>query len=125
MAITLKHLKALSEEYNFGYDDARRFLGHKVPQKATGCSKSGTCVAAVKPIKVLAEVPKTRGKTGYQTFVSEASSLITGKLHQKHNGKIPRGAFQSEASRLWKALDEHSREQWNLKAATANARGRV
>ena len=134
MAITLKHLKALSEECNFDYSEARRFLGHDVycdfemnPRKFMRDNASGKAPQAqikspqAQP-KVLDKTldkshDKSPPKTGYHLFMSEKKASINSALKKQHGDSVPRGAFMKEASTQWKALTEKTQKSWKDKVS--------
>ena len=134
MSITLKQLQALSEEFEFDYNEARKFLGHTEPKKRGRPSKKvdsdsddEVCVKDEKKPRA----PRNDNKTKKQnTPRSETKKQDTSKSEAKKSkggGRGPsgynlfvkhQGKSITESAKEWKALSDAKRASWNSKAAT-------
>ena len=141
MSITLKQLQALSEEFEFDYNEARKFLGHsepkkrgRPPKKVDSDSEDEVCVTSkcVKDDKK-PRSPRNDNKTKKQdTSKSEAKKQDTPRSETKKTGASKSGGRPpsgynlfvkhqgkpiTESAKEWKALSDAKRASWNSKAA--------
>ena len=83
------------------------------PKKPKGLNKDGS-------------ERKKRGATGYNLFTKEVSADARANLlHDSDgtDGKLGRGAVQSEVAKRWKALTDEERAFFNDRAKEENASG--
>ena len=127
MSITIKQLAALSEEFKFDFEEARRFLGHTEPKKRGRPSKKSSdsessdeekappkSKAKAKAKEETKPLTEKSPKTGYQLFLSEKAGSIGEKLRKEAGDKkLARGEVSAEVGRQWKALSDKKREEWN------------
>ena len=137
MSITLKQLQALSEEFEFDYNEARKFLGHSDPKKRGRPSKKaplGVAEACIdsdsdddvctgskcgKDVKK-PRAPRNDNKTKKQeTPKSEAKkSKGGGRAPSGYNLFVKdQGKPITVCAKEWKKLSDAKRASWNSKAA--------
>ena len=139
MSITLKQLQALSEEFEFDYNEARKFLGHSEPKKRGRPSKKADsdsddevctgskCLKDGKKPRAPCNEHKTKKqdtprseakKPGRPPANNPQASKGGGRapsgynLFVKHHGKSI-----TESAKEWKGLSDAKRASWNSKAA--------
>tara|TARA_A100001388_G_scaffold16426_1_gene10904 strand:+ start:3452 stop:3871 length:420 start_codon:yes stop_codon:yes gene_type:complete len=129
MSITLKQLQALSEEFEFDYNEARKFLGHSDPKKRGRPSKKvdtdsddDVCTGSKcgKDVKK-PRAPRNDNKTKKQeTPKSEAKkSKGGGRAPSGYNLFVKdQGKPITECAKEWKKLTDAKRASWNSKAAS-------
>lgn len=125
MSITLKQLEALSEEFDFDYLEARRFLGHGETKKRGRPAKSGNdsdsdcsgknCPKTKPKAKSTGE--KKRTQTGYQLYMSTISTKVSAELKKSAGDKkLSPGVIFKEVGKRWGELSDRQKETWNKKA---------
>jgi hypothetical protein len=140
MSISLKQLLALSEEFEFDYNEARRFLGHSEPKKRGRPAKkvdrmvdSDSDQHSISPERRVKKPPaprndhKSKKQEKPRSEVKKPGRPSANKppaskggcrapsgynLFVKHQGKSI-----TESAKEWKALSEAKRASWNSKAA--------
>jgi len=131
MSITLKQLKALSEEFKFDYLDARVFLGHGEQKKrgrptkksddsdsGSNCS-GGKCSPKAKATDKATDKAVKRGPTGYQVFMVNVSTKVSADLKKAAGDKkLEPGAVFKEVGKRWGDLSDRQKETWNKKASS-------
>ena len=140
MSITLKQLQALSEEFEFDYNEARKFLGHSEPKKRGRPYKKvdsdsddevcagSKCVKDDKKPRAPRNDNKTNKKNTPRTEAKKPGRPPANKPDaSKGGGRAPTGYNLfvkdhgkpiTQCAKEWKALSDTKRASWNSKAAS-------